>query len=486
MRNTSDRFGTSKIASSIMRKVFLLILTSLYCDTFAQPKNDDYASRAEITGVWKSIGDGYLLAFSDKTITLYSYTSKYCYTEQNDYVVDLLSNSSKFCLNKTRDTLSVYLNDFGSKTKTLQDEKRFYKLKNLPDNCRPLTDIQRNDPEYLFELFYSTLKENYAFAKERNLDWKKIYNDYRPKITSKTTQHELFNWMGEIVTMTKDQHTKIISKENITKQYTGVPTALRLAEIFKEQDSIKNFNDFTAAFFKTNYKNISEELLHGKGKKVANGKIEWGEVTPDIGYIYLHSLTGFTSGTLPRRQHLDTLDFYMAQIMESLQNKKAIIVDVSFNFGGYDAAGLTISSYFTDKPVPVYTKYIFQNGVFLTGTDFIIHPSATYQFTKPVYLLTTDISRSAAESFAMQMKALPNVKLMGTNTLGILSDMLGKTIGEYYLTLSNEKYVTMKGDMYEVKGVDVDIPLTVFPRENMFNGHKDAVRQIIKIIGSRD
>jgi C-terminal processing protease CtpA/Prc len=80
------------------------------------------------------------------------------------------------------------------------------------------------------------------------------------------------------------------------------------------------------------------------------------------------------------------------------------------------------------------------------------------------------------------MKALPNVKLVGTNTLGIFSDMLGKSIGEYYLTLSNEKYVTMKGDTYEVKGVDVDIPIKVFPRENMFNGHKDAVRQVIKII----
>jgi C-terminal processing protease CtpA/Prc len=51
--------------------------------------------------------------------------------------------------------------------------------------------------------------------------------------------------------------------------------------------------------------------------------------------------------------------------MKSFQDKKAIIVDVSFNFGGYDAAGLTISSYFTDKPVPAYTAYKFQEGVYL-------------------------------------------------------------------------------------------------------------------------
>jgi carboxyl-terminal processing protease len=155
---------------------------------------------------------------------------------------------------------------------------------------------------------------------------------------------------------------------------------------------------------------------------------------------------------------------------------------VSFNFGGYDAAGLTIAGYFTDKPFKAFTKYTFQNGVFHEGSEFTISPSGQYNFTKPVYVLTTDITRSAAESFVMQMKALPNVKVVGTKTLGIISDMLGKTIGKYYLTVSNEKYVTPKGETYEVKGVDVDIKLTVFPKDNMFNGHRDAVRQVVKMI----
>lgn len=467
-----------------MEKVFVFILSVVFFNTYAQPRKTLAIDRTKAIGVWKSIGDGYLLKIDDKAI-LYSYTSKYCYREQNDYIIDLLNNSSRFYLNPAKDTLSVYLHDLGSKTKTLQDEKRFYRLKALPENCLPLTGAQSNDPEYLFELFYATLKENYAFAKERNLDWEKIYEDYRPKISPETTQADLFNLLGEIVTMTKDQHTKIISIENVTKQYSSVATAVLLEDVFKQQDTTNNFNDFIAHFFDRNYENISNVLLRGKSKKVANGKIEYGQLTQDIGYIHLHSLTGFASGSLPRKQQLDTLNFYMMQIMESFQDSKAIIVDVSFNFGGYDTAGLTISSYFTDQPIHAYTKYIFQNGVFYQGTDFIVYPSAKYRFTKPVYLLTTDISRSAAESFAMQMKALPNVKLVGTNTLGIISDMLGKSIGEYYLTLSNEKYVSPAREMYEVKGVDVDIPLSVFPKNNIFNGHRDAVRQVIKIIESQ-
>jgi carboxyl-terminal processing protease len=466
-----------------MRNVLLIILTLLYTNTYAQPEGKLFSNaKTEVTGVWKSIGDGYLLKADDQAITLYSYTSKYCYKEQNDYLIDLMNNSSRFHLNRTKDTLSLYLQDFGAQTKDLQSEKKFYRLKELPENCVALTETQSNDSEYLFELFWSTLKENYAFARERNLDWEKIYNKYKPKITSKTSKNELFNLFGEIVILTKDQHTKIIAADGTTKQYSSVPTALLLADVFKQQDTLKDFNNYITQFFKTNYDNISNDLLKGHGRKVANGTIEWGEVSPGIGYIHLHSLTGFAPDSLPRKQHLDTLNFYMGQIMKSFESKKAIIIDVSFNFGGYDAAGLTISGYFTDKPTKAYTKYNFQNESFYKGTEFMVNPSMKYQYTKPVYVLTTDISRSAAESFVMQMKSLPNVTVVGTNTLGIISDMLGKSIGDFYLTLSNEKYMTPTGETYEVTGVPVDIKLTVFPKENMFNGHRDAVRQVIRTI----
>lgn len=172
----------------------------------------------------------------------------------------------------------------------------------------------------------------------------------------------------------------------------------------------------------------------------------------------------------------------MVEIMKTFQDKKAILIDVSFNFGGYDAAGLTISSYFTDKPVPVYTAYKFQEGQYLKGSLFTVYPAPRYTFTKPVYVLTTDLSRSAAESFVIQMKSLPHVRIIGTNTLGILSNGLNKSIGEFWLTLSNEKYLTPQGKMYEVTGVDVDTKLEVFKKQDMFNSHRDTVREIVEMI----
>jgi hypothetical protein len=451
-------------------------------NSVTQLKGTDTIVNENIKGVWQSVGGGYILEAGSGKIILYSYTSKHCYKEQNDYLTGLLHTTASFYLNGQKDTINVYLHDFGDRTKNLQGSYKFYKLKKLPGNCAPLTQAQQKDSRFLFDLFWLTLKENYAFARERQLDWEQIYKEYSPKISSQTSSAELFKTMGDIVTLTKDQHTKIISTEGKSVQYTGIRTASVLKDIFDQQKDIKDFNEYINLFFKTNYNNISTGLLKNKGKKCANGKIEWGDLTPEIGYIHIHSLAGFAANSLPRKQHVDTLNFCISDIMKSFENKSAIIVDVSFNFGGYDAAGLTIASYFTDRPVEVYTKYFFQQGVFHKGSEFFIIPSNAYRFTKPVYVLATDISRSAAESFLMQMKALPNAKIVGTNSLGIISDMLGKTIGDFYLTLSNEKYVSPKGEVFEVKGVDVDTKINVFPKDSIFSGHRNAVKQVVEII----
>jgi carboxyl-terminal processing protease len=436
-------------------------------------------------GIWKSIGDSYLLDARNDTIILYSTTSQHCYTEKNEHLTGLLNTRAQFRITPAKDTLSIFLQDFGDRTSTLQSENKYYRLPSLPANCHPLTDAQKGDPEFLFDLFWVTLRENYAHSVERNINWNEIYLHYRPKLSPLSTKYDLFEIMGQIVTSTKDQHTKIIAENGETKQYRGEPSSRLLKESFEDQDSIKTFDEYIDRFFGTSYQNISDYILHGKGKKVANGKIEWGDVSESIGYIAIHSFTRFTKKDVPRGQQIDTLNLYMNEIMKSFQNKKAIIVDVSFNFGGYDAAGLTIASYFTRTQREAFTTYKYQNGRLYKGTAFSVNPSEAYNFTKPVFLLTTDISRSAAESFAVQMKALPNVTIVGTNTLGILSSMLNKSIGEFILTISNENYITPDGKTYEVSGVDPDIRLDIFTKQNMFNGHRDAVRKVIALIDAK-
>lgn len=434
----------------------------------------------DIRGYWKSIGNGYILDAANDSILLYSYTSNFCYKEKNDYIEELLNSKSRFT--KRNDTISIFLADYGARSYDLQIKNDFIKITKLPRNTISFSEMQQLSSKSLFELFIETLKENYAFSKERNLNFDSIGNEYGQKISEETTKEELFQIMGQVVSLTKDHHTKIIAESGETLQYRGTPAAEIVTSVFNKQSKVKNLNEYFNLFFETNYKNISDSLLHGKGRKTANEQIEWGDLDDSIGYINIFSFTDFAPDSFSRKQQIDSIASSMEFIINALKDKKAIIVDISFNFGGYDAAALSIASFFTDKPTFAYTSQVYNNGMFYNESDVYVQPSEKIRYTKPVYVLMTDISRSAAEGFAMLMKALPSVKLVGTNTMGILSGMLGKSIGDFYSTSSNQRLLSSQGKYYEVSGVRPDINMIIFSKENVFEGHKESVRRIMEII----
>ena len=478
-----------RTSSRVKVIIAIVILNSLLISAKSQPKSSafEYKPLREngkinpgIKGYWKSIGNGYVLSCNNDSILLYSYTSHFCYKEKNDYIEELLNTQSRFV--KHNDTVSIFLANYGIKTYDLQIKNDFIKIDKLPQNTLSFSEMQQLSSKKLFELFIETLKENYAFSKERNMNWVSIGNDYGNKISDETAKAELFQILGQVVLLTKDHHTKIIAENGETLQYRGTPAAEIVTSVFNKQTKVKNLNEYFNLFFETNYKNISDSLLHGKGNKSANKQIEWGDLNDSIGYISIYSFTDFAPDGFSRKQQIDSINNSMQHIINTMKDKKAIIIDISFNFGGYDAAALSIAGFFTDKTTLAFTSQVYNNGTFYNESDVYVQPSEKIQYTKPVYVLMTDISRSAAEGFAMLMKSLPNVKLVGTNTMGILSGMLGKSIGDFYSTSSNQRLLSPKGTYYEVSGVQPDIPITIFARENVFEGHKEAVRKITEII----
>lgn len=435
-----------------------------------------------MVGYWKSIGNGYFLEARKDSILLYSYTKNFCYKEKNDYLEGLLNKESQF--SQREDTLGIYLTDYGKDAEKLQTKKDFVRIERLPEQCMGFDDMRRLPQDELLQLYRETLEENYAFKDRRDLDWDLIFDRYKDSIFDDMDSKSLFNTMGEIATLTKDHHTKVIAENGERLQYRVTPSAETTIEVFEEQDEVKDLNAYFDLFFETSYLNISESILKGKGKKAANGKLEWGSPSNNIGYLNIHSFTSFTGSGLTRKQQIDSLKLHMESIITAFQDKDAVIIDISFNFGGYDATGLTIASYFTDKPVKAYTSQVYFDNGFYNEDEVIVYPAESIRFTKPVYVLMTDISRSAAESFAMMMDALPNATLVGTNTLGILSGMLGKSIGGFYTTFSNQRLVAKDGQFYEGYGIEPDIRIEVFPKENIFNGHRSAVSNVIEIINN--
>ena len=65
------------------------------------------------------------------------------------------------------------------------------------------------DPLYNFESVWNTFNENYAYFKERNIDWGKIEKKYRSKILNNTSELDLFVIIRDMLNELNDGHVRI-------------------------------------------------------------------------------------------------------------------------------------------------------------------------------------------------------------------------------------------------------------------------------------
>jgi Peptidase family S41 len=100
--------------------------------------------------------------------------------------------------------------------------------------------------------------------------------------------------------------------------------------------------------------------------------------------------------------------------MASLNRADAIIFDLRDNRGGYSSMVSLIAAYLFDHP-----EYMYDPRVSPTRQSWTLSPVAGNRLTdKPVYLLTSGSTISAAEQFCYDLKMLKRVTLVGETTRG--------------------------------------------------------------------
>jgi carboxyl-terminal processing protease len=82
-----------------------------------------------------------------------------------------------------------------------------------------------------------------------------------------------------------------------------------------------------------------------------------------------------------------------------------------------------------------------------------------------VYVLTSNVSVSSAETFTMAMRALPHVTHVGQRTRGAFSELSRRLPNGWFVVLSNEIFVDADGKAWEGVGIPPHMPLQVFPED---------------------
>lgn len=344
---------------------------------------------------------------------------------------------------------------------------RFKRTDSLPAICNSIKMISSSF-EQNFQVFWEAFYDNYAFFKERNINWQQVYREYLPIVRKTDSQKAFARTLQEIVKKLNDGHIRLV-----------IPDSLKTESLIKGTTTQRNKNEIVDQIMK---KYVPHSKLYN------NGVISWGQLKDSkMGYIVIKDMNNFSdyvpqskqkpkdfagsfdrvkNGKEPLSQFEDEtrgVDKIMKIILSDLKNTQSIIIDLRFNGGGYETVALQLLSYFVKDSKEICDISAKTKNGFTPSQKYILHRAPIY-YDKKVYLLLGPNTASAAEIFALGAMSYPNITRMGSRTSGIFSEILWKELPNgWEFSLSNEIYSDPKGKHYEGTGIPVNIEIN-YPR----------------------
>lgn len=324
------------------------------------------------------------------------------------------------------------------------------------------------DPEKNFEDLWHAFYKRYPFFALRNVDWKKQYDTFRPKVTRFTSNDELFDIFCRMLEPLDDGHVELEAKIGRKKRYFSPESKPRFWQEFTRPQIVQ--------LFKTTENTL---VAHGFGrpKETQAWMLRYGR-SRTFGYIRILELEGV------KKQRLTTA---LDTIARDFKDLEGFIIDIRDNPGGDDSTALTIINRFCDrKRIAFHRKTKIGPGEadYTPLKTWYIEPQGGAQFTGPIALLTCDSVFSGGEAFALAIRQLPHVTIIGDHTNGIFSYQLEKRLPNgWRYCLSYQKYYSADMECYEGKGVPVDIKL-FNKKADINNGCDPLITRALKVLKS--
>lgn len=426
------------------------------------------AQAEDLNGVWKSKGYGIYLSLSDDRVVLDQVSAGGCVklgaSDLEAGQDGRLHGAAKltgmgrwagtfdFDLSRRGDVLAL---DIGKLSKIT-----FSRVQALPPSCadRPGWGGLEN-----FDVYWNYFNENYAYFDERGVDWQAMRAKYRPEVEAGVGRGRLFDILTEMTQPLKDGHVSL-------------QAILNSADFGEDPDWIAQIGE-------DRFEGMAREWLNmavdGEPTKVAD-TIAYGRTADNLGYM---AIIGMDEDLLDKSAA--ALSAALDQALGNLANTDALVIDLRMNGGGDDRVGYYIAGRFTDQVIPVGSKQVKAAEGWLDLMDLQIEPTKGVHYDKPIYVLTSGFTASAAETFALALSHFEAVTIMGEASNGIFSDMFFVALPNWWMaTISNERYLDAQGRNHEAKGVPLDVEVPILAPDILAG--KDAVMEKVRALHGSD
>lgn len=392
-----------------------------------------YMPNADQRGAWRSTTGGAVLSLNPVKASLYSESRHSCFEviafPAHMKLVEMLEGAT---VNVEGDKL--YLSLDGS-----LDRQVFEKIDGLPDACTTV-DPNAATPRDVLDATWTAMDEHYAFFNLHGVDWanRRAVID---KATDDMSVPEINTLMLEMMDGIDDGHVHFGTPE------TGYASPSQRPAWIPEGGSLNRaiLRDISVA-------NAGTQLA-----KSDSAPIFYGLRSDGIGYIVVREM----DVAVPfGGNSTDAMGAAFADVLGVLSDAKALVIDVRYNPGGSDTVSFGIAGHFIDTPLPVFTKTTRDGETQANPFTAILQPYDAQADERPVVLVTSQLTGSAAEILTLAMREIPNVTTFGEATGGGLSDVMGFMLPNGWgLGLSNQTYLTMDGALYEGVGIPPDVPM---------------------------
>jgi Peptidase family S41/Tricorn protease C1 domain len=306
-------------------------------------------------------------------------------------------------------------------------------------------------PPEVARAFWSEVDQYYSFFDVKGVDWSALGDEYLPRVTSSTSDQQLFNTLSVMLSKLRDGHA--------TLDAPGMHYA---------------YDGWYMAYPQNYDPSFVDGYLSAPRGSAAGSAVTWGRLGDHLGYLRI--------STLGRDGIGDGVDQALAAFGDSLSG---LVIDVRSNGGGSDAQGDAAAGRFTRQRV-LYRTVRYKTGPahddFGPPIEGWIEPAGARPYSGPVVVLTNRGVFSAAEDFVLAMRVLPQVTVVGDTTGGGSGNPIPRELPNgWNVHVPRWRVWGADGTFFEGVGLAPDIPVQITDADRA-RAHDTILERAIEVI----